>query len=49
MKTLDEQLDAIADQVEELVRRELKPPDDCYYRVYLKALVRILRKRSTKR
>jgi hypothetical protein len=48
MKTLDEKLDAIADQVEALVRRELKPADDCYHRVYLKALVRILRKRSAK-
>ena len=46
MKTLDEKLEGIADTVERLVRERLKPSDESYHRVYVKALVRSLQRRS---
>ena len=48
MKTLDEKLEIIADKVEGLIRKDLKPSDDCYHRTYLKALVRILKRRAVR-
>ena len=46
---LDEKLETIADKVEGLIRKDLKPSDDCYHRVYLKALTRILKHRADRR
>lgn len=48
MKTLDDKLETIADKVEGYIRKELKPSDVCYHRTYLKALVRILKRRTNR-
>jgi hypothetical protein len=46
---LDAKIQKLADKVEQLVRRELQPSDDCYHRTYLKELARQLKKRGEQR
>ena len=43
---LDYDLEAIADEVEDLIRRELKPSNVYYHRTYLSQLADILKKRA---
>jgi hypothetical protein len=44
--SLDETLEKLADTVEQLIRKGLKPSDDSYHRVYVRALARILARRG---